>query len=205
MSNSERKGGWTQTFTGKPFWPLDARPEDIDIRDVAHALSLVNRYNGHTPEPYSVAQHSVLVSYACMDLPEYQDGDEFLGLMHDTPESNIGDMISPMKKFVSQYLEAEKNLWAVYCRKFWMPLQLPPSVLKADLTVLAAEADRFFPVRPMDWKLPYPAAKVDVTPVDWRVAERMFMARFDELWPKHLERVRRAIWELQQEIPRTLT
>lgn len=29
---------WIQTFLGKQFWPLEPRVEDIDIRDIAHAL-----------------------------------------------------------------------------------------------------------------------------------------------------------------------
>ena len=41
------------TYTKKQFTPLDPREEDIDIRDIAHALSLMTRANGHFPEFYS--------------------------------------------------------------------------------------------------------------------------------------------------------
>ena len=34
-----RNGAWIQTVTGKQFWPMDARPEEVDIEDIAHALS----------------------------------------------------------------------------------------------------------------------------------------------------------------------
>ena len=53
---------WIQTYSGKKFYPLDPRPEDIDIRDIAHALSLNCRFNGHCRCFYSVAEHSVGVS-----------------------------------------------------------------------------------------------------------------------------------------------
>ena len=42
-----RNGSWIQTYTGIQFWPLDPRPEEIEIRDIAHALSLLCRFNGH--------------------------------------------------------------------------------------------------------------------------------------------------------------
>ncbi len=44
----ERYGDWIQTYTGKQFWPLDPRPEDVDIEDIANALSNLGRYAGHT-------------------------------------------------------------------------------------------------------------------------------------------------------------
>lgn len=40
---SARKGDWMQTYTGRQFWPLDPHPDEIDIRDIAHALSMMCR------------------------------------------------------------------------------------------------------------------------------------------------------------------
>jgi len=57
-----RIGDWIQVHSGRQFWPLDPRAEEIDIGDIAHALSLVCRFTGHVKEFYSVAQHSVLVA-----------------------------------------------------------------------------------------------------------------------------------------------
>lgn len=59
---TERAGDWMQTFTGRQFWPMDPRPEDLDILDIAHALSLLCRFGGHCQRFYSVAEHSVHVS-----------------------------------------------------------------------------------------------------------------------------------------------
>lgn len=52
-----RKGDWILTFTGRRFYPLDPRPEDVCLEDIAHALSLICRYNGHSRFFYSVAEH----------------------------------------------------------------------------------------------------------------------------------------------------
>jgi len=83
---------WFTTFTGKKFYPFSPRIEDIDIVDIAHALSLVCRFGGHLPEHYSVAQHSVLVSYLVPTELSLE------GLIHDAAEAYIGDIIRPIKK-----------------------------------------------------------------------------------------------------------
>ena len=57
----EREGDWIQTYTGKVFWPLDPEPDEIDIEDVAHALSLKCRFNGQCDHFFSVAAHSVML------------------------------------------------------------------------------------------------------------------------------------------------
>lgn len=180
---STRKGGWTQTYTGLQFWGMDARPEDIEIADIAHSLANVNRYNGHTPVPYSVAQHSVYVSMECD--PE----DDFDGLMHDATEGYIGDMISPIKKFLPEFRTVEDNLFAVMSRKFWLNPIIPESVKRADLTVLAAESRDLFPKKPADWGLPYPPVERKIRPVAWKTAERMFLKRFNDLWQPHANKV----------------
>ncbi|MFN9113590.1 MAG: phosphohydrolase, partial [Bacteroidota bacterium] len=68
---------WIQTFSGIAFWPLDPKPEHVRIADIAHALSMKCRYNGHTRKFYSVAEHSVLVS---RHVPEE---DALWALLHD--------------------------------------------------------------------------------------------------------------------------
>ena len=36
----KRRGDWIQAYTGRKFWPLDPRPEEIFIEDIAHHLAL---------------------------------------------------------------------------------------------------------------------------------------------------------------------
>ena len=47
------------TVSGIHFYPLDPNPNDIDIKDIAHSLSLICRANGHFKYFYSVAQHCI--------------------------------------------------------------------------------------------------------------------------------------------------
>lgn len=80
------KGDWMQTYTGRRFWPLDPVAGDIEIMDIAHALSNQCRYAGHTRFHYSVAQHSVQVSENVA--PEHA----LWGLLHDAPDVRQGAM-----------------------------------------------------------------------------------------------------------------
>jgi hypothetical protein len=95
------RGGWMQTFTGRQFFPMDPRPEEVDPTDIAHALSLLCRYNGHVDRFYSVAEHCVHLSYVVP--PEHA----LWALLHDATEAYVGDMISPLKIHMPGYRAAE--------------------------------------------------------------------------------------------------
>ena len=57
-----RKGDWIFTASGRQFWALDPRAEEIHIEDVAHALSMQCRWGGMVHTWYSVAEHCVRVA-----------------------------------------------------------------------------------------------------------------------------------------------
>lgn len=65
------------------------RPQDVTLEKIGDALSKVNRFTGRTPEPWSVAAHSVLVARLCP--PEHRAW----GLLHDAHEVFLGDITSP--------------------------------------------------------------------------------------------------------------
>lgn len=81
------------TYTGKLFDILDPKPELICIEDIAHALSNICRYTGHTRSFYSVAEHSVRMAKS----PELE-GDPMILLLHDAAEAYFGDIATPLKK-----------------------------------------------------------------------------------------------------------
>lgn len=143
---TERIGNWMQTATGRPFWVMDPRPEDICIEDIAHALSLVCRFGGHCKFHYSVAQHSVLVAEHLWTegRPSAEQRQRsLLGLLHDAAEAYVGDVIWPVKqipevKAVFRRLEADINRCIAI--RFGIPFNDDDPIIKqADLVVLATE------------------------------------------------------------------
>jgi uncharacterized protein len=87
-----RNGAWIQTVTGKQFWPMDAQPEEVDIEDIAHALSLPCRFNGHCKQFYSVAEHSIHVSRVV------SNENAARGLLHDAAEAYLSYIPQPVKR-----------------------------------------------------------------------------------------------------------
>lgn len=73
----------------------------IDVREIAHALSQINRYTGHTTEPWSVAQHCVL-TYLMAEALDWKPQGQLLALMHDAHEAYVGDVASPIKAALGQ-------------------------------------------------------------------------------------------------------
>lgn len=171
-----RKGDWMQTATGRQFWPIDPRPEEISIIDIAHALSNLCRYAGHCSEFYSVAQHSVLVSRA---LPR---GLRFWGLLHDASEAYLVDIPRPLKPFLTGYHEAEDRVMAAVVHAFRLtPATMPPEVKRVDNAIAADEAAQIMVAPPAAWRLPEPALGIRIRPWSPEAARNAFLADYTRL------------------------
>lgn len=133
------------TATGKSFDLYQPDPERIDPRDISHALAHLCRFNGHTREFYSVAQHSVLVAEL---VPEEH---KLAALLHDATEAYIGDMVRPLKQWMHAYQDVEDWLWTCVCARFDLDTELPTDVHRADLIALATERRDLMPTDPAIW------------------------------------------------------
>lgn len=97
---------WFVTFTGKKVHVMSPIHEDIDIADIAHALSNICRFSGHVRRFYSVAEHSVRVALAVQaERPDLAKA----ALLHDAAEAYIGDVISPLKNCLPHYKNIEEQ------------------------------------------------------------------------------------------------
>jgi hypothetical protein len=171
----------THSFTGKEI-RFD-RPDQIDvcIEDIAHSLSMICRFNGHCREFYSVAQHSVFVSFLL------DDENAFQGLMHDAAEAYIGDVIVPVREAFGAHRidQAEQAIaWRIQ-----EVLNVPdwtnnPAVYAADKQMLAIEVHSLMHPVAQTWP------DVRDTPIDptrqcrsWSPmhAEQQFLARYKYL------------------------
>jgi uncharacterized protein len=166
------------TIGGKYFNFLTPGQSEFGIAEIAHALSHLCRYNGHTGTFYSVAQHSVYVSYLVP--PEHA----LAGLLHDAAEAFIGDMVAPLKRLLPDYRALEKRVEAAVLERFGLPAVQPQCVKDADMVMLATEQRDLLPAHDDEWeweRLGYRPMAIKVIPVSAGVARTQFLARFQEL------------------------
>jgi uncharacterized protein len=125
------------THTGKIVRPLDLKVKDIDPTDIAHALSHIARYNGHTDHMLTVAEHSV----RCARRLPKDHPDRPWVLMHDAPETYLGDLIAPLKYLpeFDFYREAEERAMLVICERFGLDPVEPECVHEIDMAMRATE------------------------------------------------------------------
>lgn len=105
------------TFSKVEFDILNPNPEDIRIEDIAHALSLMTRANGHFPEFFSVAQHSIQCCNEAL-ARNYVPQVALACLLHDASEAYISDITRPVKKHMTMYLQIEEQLQNMIYEKF---------------------------------------------------------------------------------------
>jgi hypothetical protein len=195
------------TYTHRRVNPLAVHPTDVDIIDIAHHLSLVNRFGGATSVPISVAQHSVYVSWLC-------EGTDWAlqGLLHDASEAYLGDVTKWLKESpeMAAYREAEDRAQEAVFLRFGVFPALSPAVLQADRLMVRFEAEQLLPValkhirerRPEVAHL-YGAIteeerrKVGVwRPWDWSTSRQRFISRFwDIISPGYRAPLQRSLFQ----------
>jgi hypothetical protein len=75
---------------------MNPDPETILIDDIAHGLANNCRWNGHTQEFWSVAQH------CCMMFDAAPKEERLTYLFHDVEEAYWGDIIKPLKNIIAE-------------------------------------------------------------------------------------------------------
>lgn len=159
------------TRTGRRFWPLDPRIEELSIFEIGHALSNICRFTGHTAFHYSVAQHSVI----CCEVARIYDSTlstdevrhlQLALLFHDGSEAYYGDINRPLRKQdCMEELRAMDTLTQTLINEMvGLPLDahIEPLVIKIDNHMLATEATQLLEStegwnlleRPLPIKLP---------------------------------------------------
>ena len=179
------RGPVQQISGGRWVYPLDMRPEDIHIEDIAASLSKLCRYIGHTigSGSYSVAQHSVIVSRIVPD--EHR----LWALLHDGSEAFIGpfDVARPTKKCLAILAGfdvvrlLEEPVQRAIAKRFRLPWPMPACIHEADLVVAATERRDVLHPSALDWG-PMPAPlPTRIIPMRPAVARCAFMLRFRKL------------------------
>jgi hypothetical protein len=171
IDSPPRVGDWIQTYTGRAFYPLDPRPEEICIEDISHALAHLCRYGGHSLRFYSVAEHCVLLSRA---VPRHA----LWALLHDASEAYLCDLPRPTKRMLPGYAEMEARILSAIARRFGLTEEIPQEVKDADLRILSDERRQVMASPPQPWATDAEPLGVQVNCWPPERAECEFLARF---------------------------
>lgn len=188
--SEQNEYGYLQTYSGKripvPFHEdvnLERDTQLFLIEDVAHALSNTCRFGGHAHRFYSVAEHSVRVSYLVP--PELA----MEALLHDMAEYLVGDMPSPLKAFLPEFKNVERILYRRMAAVFGVPPTISPEVKDADREMCMKE----LPVTLDDPSYGEFSHFLFLPP---NGAKRMFLARYNRLLSEDAQPSDKAMEEL---------
>lgn len=113
-----------ETFGGKMFDVFDPDPNQIDIFDIAHHLSLITRFSGACKWHYSIAQHSIMCADRAKDYHYPRPSEHKLALallMHDAAEAYVGDIVRPIKRTLTDFSVIENGVMAAINERFDLP------------------------------------------------------------------------------------
>lgn len=167
------------------FDPTQAVETDIDILDIAHALSMLSRANGHFWQFYSVAQHSINCAMEA-DARGYSAKVQLACLLHDASEAYIGDLTRPLKRHLPEFETIERRLQATIFQALGVPaltegeIQLVCAVDDALLyhEFIRLNGDQLFDTEPELMREP------DVKEYPHRAVEDQFLSAY--YWLKEL-------------------
>lgn len=124
-----------RTYSGLLVDVLNPETDNFQIEDIAHALSQLCRYGGHSPRFYSVAQHS----YLCARMAPVKL--QMQALMHDASEAYLCDVPSPIKPALKNYQVIEEHLMVVIAKRFGFQYPLDEQIHEIDKIILHQEWD----------------------------------------------------------------
>ena len=138
----DKRGAFVTTYSGVRFFVEDCNIKDVPIEDIAHALAMNCRFNGHLDQFYSVAQHSVIVSHL---VPSEH---RMTALLHDVSEAFLPDMPRPFKQYIHGFEEYEDRIQRAVADCYNTEYPLPESVWHIDKNIVRDEAEAMYRVPP---------------------------------------------------------
>lgn len=187
-------------MTSIPFWAaggrtvnlLDIQPEDISAELLGDALAKLNRFSGRSPEPWSVAAHSVLVERLCPpDLGPW-------AILHDAHETILGDMTTPAVDLIAHLARiphladviatVKGRIDRVIGAAWGVPVRsVSQELRRADRIAFQAEAILFLEAKPVLFD-PHDDEEIDRAMSilmemqavrDWRAARELWFSRVE--------------------------
>ena len=118
------------------FDPLNPDPRLIEITDIAHALSMLCRANGHFKSFYSVGQHCINCAREAA-ARGHSRRVQLACLLHDASEAFLSDVTRPVKQEIPQYRLIEEPLQET----IWIKYLGTPLTEEEDRQVFAIDDD----------------------------------------------------------------
>ncbi len=187
-----------QVATGRLLDVASLKSWEVELEDIATALSNLCRFTGHVREFYSVAQHCFEVSRLAevlaqkslnQNIPNWATFVGKRGLLHDAHEAYIGDVATPIKSVMCDGFEFEDMVDGIdeaIFKRFGVNATacgLRDVIDTADERMLATEKRDVLTRSDLPWSYPKlgPIDRV-IVPVGPKEAKRLFVERFNELW-----------------------
>jgi hypothetical protein len=106
------------THSGVRVYPDDLSRLKVNLDDIAHHLTKIQRFGGalEFDQSYSVAQHSIIMATYAHDRVSKEVARACL--LHDATEAYIGDVVSPLKAELKDYQLLETELCANIYSKY---------------------------------------------------------------------------------------
>ncbi|MFC1121848.1 hypothetical protein ACFGXU_08110 [Pasteurella multocida] len=179
---------WIHTYSGKYIDYKNPDFNEINITDIAHHLSLENRFMGQASEAYSVASHSLF----CAEIAEYLNYSAYMQLrvlMHDFHEAYVKDIPTPLKKVCPDFCALEEKFEKLVELRYMLPVLTEQEIQQikyVDLVALLMEKNAL-----LSDKSTWPQLK-NIEPIEClkvprfspRTAEELLKIKFGELWDK---------------------
>ena len=184
------------TIDGQLVNPFTVKATDgvFRVDTIAHALSNLCRYNGHTERFYSVAEHCLLVQLV-VDVratglgltPEQRAMLSFEALVHDAVEAYLGDVCAPFKKMpeFASYRQAEARLSSELRKWFGLASDEPELVRQIDVEIRGTERHWLMPESRalVEWKTAPILEWMECGTMTPQEAKHGWLTRFYDLRP----------------------
>lgn len=170
------------TYTRTKFYPLNPMEAEVKIEDIAHALSMMTRANGHFGHFYSVAQHSINCAKEAA-ARGYSTQVQLGALLHDASEAYLSDITRPVKKNLPSYTPIESKLQSAIFRKYNLDDLTPidhQEIKAVDDGLLYYEFKSFMDVEMFE-VCPEKKADYSFQQEDFTTVEKEFITTFDML------------------------
>lgn len=177
-------------FFGQTFSGIDYNPYEFDatmdiVPDMLRGMAFNCRFAGQTEHFYSVAQHSIIMSYMAEDLATSEEDALNLAkqaLLHDIEEGLTGDMIRPIKLKEPNFALMGDKIRAHIFKLHGLPEKMDARVKVLDNAILACEKRDLLPFS-TDWPgLPEPDPIIIINPLSPNKALKAIMDRYTELF-----------------------